>query len=270
MFKKTSWLIIMVMALSVLAAGCGQKQKSAATDNSLQAIKDKGTIVLGLDDAFPPMGFRGSNNEIVGFDIDLAKEVAKRLGVKLEAKPISWDAKNMELDKGNIDVIWNGLTITPERQKEMLFSKPYLDNRQIIIVKADSAIDKKADLKGKKVGVQLDSSSQTAVQGDKATSSTFNELVKYKDNQTALMDLGTGRIDAVVADEILGRYIIAKKPGEFKVATENFGTESYGVGFRLKDKAFQAEVDKVLDEMKADGTAAEISKKWFGEDIVVK
>lgn len=277
MLKKTSLLLILVMVLSVFAVGCGggeeppadNPSEEAAEDTSLQAVLDKGNFILGLDDSFPPMGFRDEAGEVVGFDIDLAKEVAARMGVELEIQPISWDAKTMELDNGNIDVIWNGLTITEERKLEMGFSKPYLNNSQIIIVRADSDIDTKADLAGKKVAVQLDSSAQKAVEGDTATSEALDELVKFDDNQAAMMDLETGGVDAVVVDKILGRYIMSNKPDVYKVASEDFGEELYGIGFRLEDEAFKNEVDKILDEMRADGKAAEISTTWFGEDIVV-
>lgn len=273
MLRKISLLVVLVMVLSVFAVGCGGGEETPAEepaeDTSLQAVLDKGYFVLGLDDSFPPMGFRDEAGEIVGFDIDLAKEVAARMGIELQVQPISWDAKTMELNNGNIDVIWNGLTITEERKLEMGFSKPYLNNRQIIITKADSDIDTKADLADKKVAVQLDSSAQAAVEADEAVLESLGELVKFEDYQTAMMDLETGGVDAVVVDEILGRYIIAKKADTFKVASEDFGSESYGIGFRLDDNAFRAEVDRILDEMRADGTAAEISTNWFGEDIVV-
>lgn len=278
MVKKLSFWAIIVMLISVLAVGCGGGQAAdvsddsadtAAEDTSLQDVLDKGYFTLGLDDSFPPMGFRDESGEIVGFDIDLANEVASRMGVDLKIQPISWDAKTMELNNGNIDVIWNGLTITDDRKEEMSFSKPYLNNNQIIIVNADSDIDTKADLEGKKVAVQLDSSAQKAVEANKTVTASLAELVKFDDNQTAIMDLETSGVDAVVVDQILGRYIIAKKPDSFKVASEDFGSELYGIGFRLEDNAFREEVDRILDEMRADGKTAEISTQWFGEDIVL-
>lgn len=278
MLKKLSLFVMIVMLVSALAVGCGGGQTTdapddssdnAEADTSLQDVLDKGYFTLGLDDSFPPMGFRDESGEVVGFDIDLAKEVATRMGVELKIQPISWDAKTMELNNGNIDVIWNGLTITDKRKEEMSFSKPYLNNNQIIIVNADSDIDTKADLEGKKVAVQLDSSAQTAVEADEAVADSLAELVKFDDNQTAIMDLETGGVDAVVVDQILGRYIIAQKPDLFKVASEDFGSELYGIGFRLEDNAFKDEVDRILDEMKEDGKAGEISTQWFGEDIVI-
>lgn len=271
--KKTT-LLFLVMAIILAAAltACGGAKESAsgASDDSLDKIKKAGKFVVGLDDTFAPMGFRDENGQIVGFDIDLAKEAAKRMGVNVEFKPVEWDGVTMSLNNGDIDVIWNGLTITEKRKKEIDFTKPYLSNRQIIVVKADSTISGKADLAGKVVGVQLNSSSDEALANDKKTADSLKEIKRFPDNAAALMDLSAGRLDAVVVDEILGRYYIAKKPGEYKILDDNFGQEQYGVGVRKSDKAFLQELNKVLDEMKADGTAGEISKKWFGEDIVLK
>lgn len=258
-------LIACVMTLPVFAAG-----RNETADTSLAKIKEKGNFILGLDDSFPPMGFRDESGAIVGFDIDLAKEAAKRMGVEVVLKPVDWDGVLLSLKKGDIDVIWNGLTITDKRKEQIAFSKVYLENRQIVVVKGDSAIGKKSDLAGKTVGLQIGSSSEEALASDAATASSLKEVRKYPNNVEALMDLAAGRIDAVVVDEIVGRYYIAKKPGEYKVLNENFGTEAYGVGIRKEDLSFRTELDKVLDAMKSDGAADEISRKWFGEAIVVK
>jgi polar amino acid transport system substrate-binding protein len=265
--KKAITLLLMTICATALFAG-GAKE-NAEGDNSLKYIQDKGVLILGLDDSFPPMGFRDENGEVAGFDIDLAKEVAKRMGVELKMQPIDWDAKILDLNSKDIDVIWNGLTITEDRIEKIEFSKPYIANRQIVIVQKDSGINTKADLAGKSMGIQMSSSADNAVNGDASTVATFKELVKYQDNVQALMDLGTGRIDAVVVDEIMGRYYISKKPGVYDVAAEDFGAEEYGIGFRKGEVAFVSEVDRILDEMVKDGTAAAISNKWFAEDILL-
>lgn len=271
MMKKI-WIFSLVIVLSImLMAGCATKEASNQDgDKSLEEIKQSGKLVLGLDDSFPPMGYTDENGEITGFDIDLAKEVTKRMGVELELKPIDWDGKILSLNNKDIDVIWNGLTITEERKEKIGFSKPYLKNRQIIIVNSNSDIETKADLADKIVAVQLGSSGQDALTADTETEKSLKEVRKFSNYTEALMDLKAERVDAVVIDEVVGRYYIAKKPGEYKVAKDDFGKEEYGIGFRKGDASFINEVDRILDEMKSDGTTAEISKKWFGEDIVVK
>jgi len=264
--KRVLWsaLLLLVCGAVVFAGGSGEK----STD--LDAIRERGVLIVGLDDSFPPMGFRDESNEIVGFDIDLAKEAASRLGVDVEFKPVDWDGVILSLNKGDIDLVWNGMTITESRQEKINFSKPYLDNRQIVILQAGSGISTKADLAGKVVGLQMGSSAEVALNNDADVAASLEEVKKYSNNVEALLDLAAGRTDAVVVDEIVGRYYIAKKPGVYEVMAEDFGAETYGVGIRKSDTQLKAELDKVLDEMKADGSADEISRKWFGEAIVKK
>jgi len=139
-------------------------KSEAPADDSWDKVKAAGTFILGFDETFAPMGFKDEDGNYVGFDIDLATEVSSRLGLDAPTlMPINWDSKVMELNAGNIDLIWNGLTITEERKKEMLFSDPYMDNRQIIVVRAESDIQSKADLAGKIVAAQADSSALKAI-----------------------------------------------------------------------------------------------------------
>lgn len=156
------------------------------------------------------------------------------------------------------------------RKEKILFTTPYLENRQIIIVTEGSPVNSKADLAGKVVGVQDGSSAIEAVEKDAATAKSLQELKKFGDNVTALMDLSVGRLDALVVDEVVGRYYTTKKPGEYRVLEENFGTEDYGVGTRKEDTELMARLQKAMDEMKNDGSAAAISTKWFGKDIIKK
>jgi len=265
---KVIKLVCLMMATVLFSTMCGTKKTD---DKSLEQIKAKGFFIVGLDDQFPPMGFRGQDsNEIVGFDIDLAKEVAKKLGIKVEFKPVAWDGIISSLNKGDVDVIWNGMTITVERSKKIEISKPYLNNRQIVMVNADSTITTIDMLKGKKVGLQLGSSSEKALSSNPDVANSLQDLKKFENNTLALMDLASKRIDAVVVDEIVGRWSMAKKPGVYKVLEEDMGKELYGVGIRKGDLTFKEALDKALDEVKSDGTGAAISTKWFGKDILIK
>jgi len=263
MRKKISLLMIAVLA-GVLLSACGKKEEAVAP------VPFASGIVVGLDDNFPPMGFRDEKNTLVGFDIDLAKEAGKRLGVEVKFKPIDWNAKEAELNGKRVDVLWNGLTITEARKDKILFTAPYLENRQIIVVLDKSAVKTKAELKDKVVGVQDGSSAIEAVQKDAVTAKSIKELKKFGDNVTALMDLSAGRLDALVVDEVVGRYYTAKKPGEYRVLDENFGTEDYGVGTRKEDTDLMSKIQKAIDDMKKDGSAAAISTQWFGKDIIKK
>ena len=266
--KKLTTLLMISLAAGALLTACGKKEEAAAPAAASAPVAASGKIVIGLDDNFPPMGFRNEKNELVGFDIDLAKEAAKRIGSEVEFKPIDWNAKEAELNGKRVDALWNGLTITDERKQNIAFTTPYMENHQIIIVTAKSPIKAKADLAGKVVGVQDGSSAVDAVTKEETVAKSLKELKKFSDNVTALMDLTAGRLDAVVVDEVVGRYYTAKKAGEYVVLEDNFGTEDYGVGVRKDDKDLLDKLQKAMDDMKKDGTAGKISEQWFGKSIV--
>ena len=261
---------VALLSLGVVLAGCSKQESAtpapAAAPAPAPAAITK--IVVGLDDNFPPMGFRDEKNELVGFDIDMAKEAGKRLGMEVDFKPIDWSAKEAELSGKRVDVLWNGLTITDERKQNIAFTAPYMENHQIIVVPADSSIKTKADLADKVVGAQEGSSAVDAVKKDEAVFKSFKEFKTFGDNVTALMDLTAGRLQAVVVDEVVGRYYVGKKPDQYAVRDDNFGTEEYGVGLRKDDTELLGKLDKVLAEMKQDGAAAKISEQWFGKNIV--
>lgn len=185
---------------------------SGATDDSWNKVKESGKFVLGLDDSFPPMGFRDDNNEIVGFDIDVAKEVCSRLGVELVLQPISWDAKEQELSTGKVDCLWNGFSYSDERNEQMCLSEPYMDNRQVVVVTENSPIKTLADLKDKTLAVQAGSTAVEALDSVPEVKDSLKDGkgVEVKDNVLAMMDLGTGGSDAVLMDEVVARYYIAK------------------------------------------------------------
>lgn len=259
---------VMLLSMGALLAACGKQEAATPAAAPAPAPVAITKIVVGLDDNFPPMGFRNEKNELVGFDIDMAREAAKRMGVEVEFKPIDWSAKEAELGGKRVDALWNGLTITEERKKNIDFTAPYMENHQIVVVAANSPIKTKADLAGKVVGAQEGSSAVDAVKKDDAVFKSFKEFKTFGDNVTALMDLSTGRLEAVVVDEVVGRYYVAKKPADYAIIEDNFGTEEYGVGVRKGDTELHTRLDKALADMKADGAAAVIATQWFGKDII--
>lgn len=240
-----------------------------AADASLAKVKEKGKLVLGLDDAFPPMGYRNDDNQIVGYDIDLAREVAKRLGLQLVPQPIDWNAKEQELNTGKIDCIWNGFTITDERKKAMAFTKPYLRNAQVVVVKKGSPYTTLASLKGKTVGLQAGSSAAGALEGAKEFRASLKQVVEFKDNLTALMDLEARGVDAVVMDLIVAEDNIKRSGKAYVILKESLAPEVFGVGFRKGDLALRDAVQHTLEAMAKDGTLAKVTVKWFGSDISV-
>ena len=269
MKKRT---LLASVALAALLAACGKTEPAASTAAPAAAPEAApaavATLVVGLDDNFPPMGFRDEKNELVGFDIDMARAAAERAGLKVEFKPIDWSAKEAELSGKRVDALWNGLTITEERKQSIAFTAPYMENHQIIVVPANSEIKTKADLAGKVVGAQEGSSAVDAIKKEEAVFNSFKELKTFGDNVAALMDLTTGRLEAVVVDEVVGRYYVTKKPELYAVLDENFGTEEYGVGLRKDDAELLAKLDNAMAAMKQDGTAAKIAEHWFGKNII--
>lgn len=294
MKKLLTLILVIVLALSFTACSNNQASQSDAVpadddnasaspsadvaddsseeaDLSWQTIQDKGAFILGFDEGFAPMGFKDENGQHVGFDLDIAAEVASRLGLKLKLQPVDWDLKVMELNNGNIDMIWNGLTITDERLEKMLFSDPYMGNQQIIVVAADSGIKTKAELAEKTVAAQVDSSAMEAIQAETEVMESFGELIESPDYVQALTELKNGTVDAVVVDEMTGRYyVLADNPDAYVVLEDTFGSEEYGIGFRMNDIAFRDKIQETIDEIIADGTAAAISDKWFGENVIVE
>ena len=266
---KASKLIsaAMVIAMAVIpVAGCAKTE--ATTDASADGdAASKKEFVVGFDAEFPPMGFKDDNGEYTGFDLDLAKEVADRLGYEFVAQPIAWDAKDQELESGNIDCIWNGFTMTDERLDKYTWTEAYMENDQVVVVNADSDIKSLADLAGKKVAVQKDSSGLAALEDNAALTDTFGELVQVDSYLNALMDLESGGVDAIVMDEIVARYEIQTSGKNMVVLDEAVASEEYGVGFLLGNTELKDEVQGALEDMAKDGTLAEISNKWFGSDV---
>lgn len=272
MKKKILVLLLASMVMSV-AVGCSKKEQPQTPQQAPQSEQENDIgyekVVIGLDDTFAPMGFRDEKNEIVGFDIDIAKEVSSIVGFEIEFQPIDWGMKEKELNSKNVDLLWNGYTITEARKEQVLFTRPYLDNRQIVLVPADGGIKTLADLEGKTVATQAESSSEEAIFAKPEIKDTFKELVTFSTYEECLRDMDAGRADAVVADEVLIRYYIANHPEiDCVVIDEDFGDEEYGIGARKDDTALVEAINNALDEIKASGKGKEISEKWFGEDIL--
>jgi len=252
---------------SLFAAG--SSSSGGGGDRSLQNVMNKKKLIMGLDDSFPPMGFRNERNEIVGYDVDLAKEVAKRIGVELVLQPIDWAAKEQELNTFQIDCIWNGFTITEERKKNVLYTPPYLKNAQVIVVKGNSPIRTMRDMAGKVAGTQAGSSSVDAIDGAPQFKNSLRNVVEYRDFLTALMDLDVGGIDGVVIDLVLANDNIRRSGKDFRILNETLEDEEFGIGFRLGEKALCDKVWSTLLEMARDGTVARIATQWLGADISI-
>lgn len=299
--KKRVWMLTMAAAAALALSGCssgssdsqetqseaaettaqaeesdsqeaseesGETAEDAAQEDTAEGGSTGGTLIVGFDQEFPPMGFMAEDGSYVGFDLDLAQEAARRLGLEYKAQPIAWDSKDMELDSGNIDCIWNGFTITG-REDDYEWTEPYMDNAQVFVVNGDSGIETLDDLAGKVVECQADSSALAALNEDAELTSTFAQLLTTADYNSALMDLEQGAVDAVAMDVVVARYQIQQRDADFAVLDETLSSEAYAVGFKKGNTELRDKVQSALEEMAADGTMKEISEKWFGEDLTV-
>jgi polar amino acid transport system substrate-binding protein len=284
--KKVLLLTLTAIVSATLLAGCGSKSTTSSNSNTTAAedvlasvkksdtlaaslpdkTKTAGKIAFGVDDAYPPMEYRDEKNALVGFDIDFGGAIAKKLGLKIEWVPTVWDGIMPSLQSSKFDAILSSLSITDKRKLEIGFSEPYIMGGPIIITKSSTTNIKTADdLKGKIVAVQLGSTGDNAV----SEISGVKEIKKYDKIPQALLDLTAGRVEAVVADDQVGRYYVGLDSSKYLVAGK-LNDEPFGIGFRKEDKALTDAVQKAIDELKADGTLSKISLKWFKTDIYKK
>lgn len=271
--------VLMAAAMVFTMAGCGSSKDadtSAKQETKTEDSKDKENsdkqFIVGFDAEYPPYGYKDDNGEYVGFDLDLAQEVCARNGWELVKQPIDWDSKDMELNSGSIDCIWNGFTMTG-REDDYTWSKPYVDNSIVVVVKEGSGIEKKEDLAGKVVAVQADSSGLAALTDEEDNeenlklAASFSDLQQVADYNTAFMNLEAGAVDAIVVDIGVADYQLESRTG-FAMLDDKIRTEQYAVGFKLGNEELRDQVQSTLDEMVKDGTFDDIAKKWDLSDMV--
>ena len=261
-------LITLIAAFSFVLLACG-KEETSAEDNASLTGEPGETFVVGLDDTFVPMGFRDNEGNLVGLDIDLATEAADRLGMEVAFQPIDWAMKETELNSGNIDVIWNGYSVTEERKEKVDFTTPYLSGGQIVVVMADSPINNWEDLEGKVVASQQSSSTVDLLKNhESGIVETFEgqDVIQYPSYNDVFNDLESGRSDAAAVSELYARYYMKQKGIEnYRVLEERFAEENTAVGVRKSDTVFLEKLNDVLADMEKDGTLAEIKDKWIAE-----
>lgn len=274
MKKKLAAVLVLALSVTTVLTGCGGKSDagntssaSSASSSSADAGAEKAEgdkFTVGFDAEYPPFGYKDENGEYAGFDLDLAQEVCDRNGWELVKQPIDWDSKDMELESGTIDCIWNGFTITG-REDEYTWSEPYLDNSQVFLVSADSDIKTLADLAGKVVYVQADSAALSALNENEDLKNSFAELTEIGDYNSAVMNLEAGAADAVALDYAISAAYTGD--GKVVVLDEAISEEQYAIGFKLGNEALRDQVQKTVDEMAADGTVLTIAEKYADYSI---
>ncbi|AYY71859.1 amino acid ABC transporter substrate-binding protein [Listeria monocytogenes] len=266
-------LLITVMLMVMLALGACSSGES--NEDQWSRIKKDKEVVIGLDDSFVPMGFRDKDDNLVGFDIDLAKAVFAEYGIKAKFTPIDWTMKESELKNGSIDLIWNGYTVTDARKKQVAFSQPYMKNEQVLVTLKSSNINQFSDMKNKTLGAQNGASSidDMAKKPEVLTDIiNNNEPELYDTFDTAFIDLNNKRIDGLIIDEVYARYYIDKQKNkdDYNIITGGFDATDFAVGMRKSDKELQTKINEAFEKLYKEGKMQEISKKWFGDDEIAK
>ncbi|MBR0185147.1 MAG: transporter substrate-binding domain-containing protein, partial [Synergistaceae bacterium] len=249
----------------VYFGGCS-RDRVHERDFSLKKVLEAGHIVLGVDTAFPPMSFVNYKGEVVGFDIDLLREVSKRLGIELVVRPIDWDNKENELRDGTIDCI-GSMSVISEAVESMSLSESYLKEDLILVIRDDSRVKWLHDLKGKTIGVRAGSTTQEALNATDIINDVT--VVPLDDNMLILQHLKEGKLDAALVDSLVACYFIFSSSERYFILSDNLGEKELAIGFRKNDRKLGNMVQEVISEMKADGTLGKISQKWFGSDITV-
>lgn len=266
--------LVLVSLLTLFLTACTQKASDPKQDN-WDKYQEQGTITIGFDNTFVPMGFEEKNGQYTGFDIDLEQVVSEKLGVKVQFQPIDWDMKETELQNGTIDAIWNGYSATDERREKVAFSIPYMENQQVLVAKKNQQIHSVEDMKDKTLGAQagssgyLDFEAQPDLLKNRVKDQKANQ---YQSFNEALIDLKNDRIDALLIDRVYANYYLQSEGilNDYNVFSAGFESESFAVGVRPADKRLLTALNQAFIELYQEGKFQEISQKWFGEDVATK
>lgn len=269
--KRKKIALVLALFFSFFLTACTQKVSDPNQDNWAKYQK-QGSITIGFDNTFVPMGFEEKNGQYAGFDIDLAQAVSEKLGIQIKFQPIDWDMKETELQNGTIDAIWNGYTATDERKEKVAFTIPYMENQQVLVSKKSQNIHSVQDMTDKVLGAQAGSSGYLNFEGQPEL--LKNRVKDQKANQyqsfnEALIDLKNDRIDALLIDRVYANYYLQSEGilGDYNVFSAGFESEAFAVGVRPADKTLLAALNQALVSLYQEGKFQEISQKWFGEDV---
>ncbi|WP_165038149.1 amino acid ABC transporter substrate-binding protein [Enterococcus sp. ZJ1622] len=269
--KKISLLLAVVAGL-ILLSGCTNKKTD---EDNWAAIKEEKKITIGLDDTFVPMGFRDKEGKLTGFDIDLARAVFKQYGITVDFQPIDWSMKEFELNNGTIDLIWNGYSKTPAREKKVQFTKPYMENDQVLITPKASNITSFEQMRGKVLGAQNGSSGYDVFQKQPDILKNIvknHDAVLYDSFNEALIDLKSGRIDGLLMDQVYADYYLKQRDelDDFNITSGDYQSEDFAVGARKNDDELVKKINESFERLEQTGEFQKISNKWFGEDVTPK
>lgn len=271
-FSRSAVIMAAIIFMSVTAVSCSKKKtekESFYEDTSLEHVLKNNKLVVGIDPSFPPMTFLDEKGNYVGYDIDLAKEVTFRMGIELEFERIKWNEKEEKLAEGQIDCIWSGLSVTDERMEYMTFTKPYINNYQVILVHSDELYTKLEDLAGKKLCYQTGSTAEEALQSDPDLVKSLEQVIPFVENESSWNALKNREVDGIAIDSVFANYMMATNKGEYKLLVDVLKKEQYAVSFKKGSLALRDAVQKKLNDMEVDGTVDRIADRWFGQNHAV-
>lgn len=263
---KKFWIVLTIFLALLGLTGCESIQKTADTQDNWARINRKKEVVVGLDDSFVPMGFVRKNGQLTGYDIDLAREVFKLYGIRVSFQTIDWSMNATELRNGTIDLIWNGFSITPQRRQKMAFSRPYLQNRQVLVVKKSSGIKSFAQMKNKDLGMQTGSTAEQWYEGGQKVLRAKQHIL-YDQIPNSFLDLNANRIQGIFLDEVYANYYLAHmtKQHDYRVIyNRQVPADLFGVGLRKGDRTLRRKINRGLVILQRDGKLAQLNEKWFG------
>lgn len=260
--KKTAIIFISLLLLVATLSGC-----SGSTTTAKDLTMTEGVLTIGVDNTYPPMEYNDEDTgELVGFDIDLANALAEKMGLEVNFVSTAWDAIFIGLDTEKYDCIMSSVSMTEERLENFEFTTPYLANGQVIVVKpGDESVQTPADLEGKKVGVQLETTADTACKKHLESGVTF-DLIQYDSIDLAFLAMKSGNVDCIVVDMAVAIDFAAKYPQDYVISSASLTNEPISICIKKDNTALKDAMQAALDEVIADGTLAEISVKWLGED----
>lgn len=265
---KKRWIFIFVSLFALFLTGCESVQKRANNQDTWNKIERKRQVVIGLDDSFVPMGFEKKNGQLTGYDIDLAKAVFQEYGIKVSFQTIDWSMNVTELRNGTIDLIWNGYSITPQRKKKVAFSRPYLRNRQVLVVKKNSGINSFSQMKKYELGMQTGSTAEQWYEG-KQKVLRAKKVILYDTISNSFLDLNSGRIQGILLDEVYADYYIshmAKSNSYRVIQNDQVPMDLFAVGMRKGDKTLRRKINAGLVHLQKNGKLKQINEKWFGKN----
>ena len=272
--RKLKFLITLIITV-LIATGCASGGKEKPRKDNWNDFQTYKKVVIGFDNTFVPMGFQDKSGKNIGFDIDLANALFEKYGIKVEWQAINWDLKETELKNGNIDLIWNGYSKTEERESVVQFTKQYMVNEQVIVVKKSKNIKSISQLKDKVLGAQNGSSGYDTFNEKPEVLKNIvknNDATQYESFNEALIDLENDRIDALLIDRVYANYYLKQqnKLGDYNIINAGFDSEAFAVGARKADITLVNKINEAFFELYSQGKFQEISNKWFGEDVATK